>query len=125
MKDKFFFAAPVFKRLYCLVFTSALVGISSSAALAGGVTAPTAKIILIENGWYGEGLALITDGAGVSGCAGGPTQFAIDAGHPAYKDMVAMALTAFSSGSNVQMMVDQGNCIFGARTKVISLRLMK
>lgn len=115
---------PVLKRSLFLL-TMILGGLNSSTAVAALATAPVAKIIQIENGWNGEGLALITDGAGVSGCTGGPTQFAIEVGNPAYKDMVAIVLTAFSSGSNVEMMVDQSNCIFGARTKVISLRLKK
>jgi len=101
----------------------ALLGLSiasnASAVEIGG------KVNEVENGWLGEGLALQLSGSGVTGCPSPPYQFAIDKSHPAYKDMVAIALAAFASGSEVVLVVEPGVCLFGDRTKVVAIRLKR
>ena len=84
----------------------------------------TGKITYVENGWYGEGLA-IRDTVGLDGCSAPDTEFAIDAGHPGYKELVSLALSAFTSASDVQLVVEKNACIFGGRTKILSIRLIK
>lgn len=109
-----------FKKTVC-VLVLCLLPLQEVLAYA---VAPVAKIAIAENGWFGEGLAIQLDSGGVSGC-GTPLAFGIDAGHPAYKDLVAISLAALTSGSSVELVVDQGVCVFGGRTKVISIRLRK
>ncbi|WP_152971742.1 hypothetical protein [Xanthomonas arboricola] len=75
------------------------------------------KIISVENGWQGEGVAIRHSIASIKGCAADSNDFAIDKNHPSYKELVAIALAAFTSQSDVQLVVDKGVCIFGARTK--------
>jgi len=98
--------------------------LSSSAAAAADIVG-TGRITFLENGWYGEGLALHHSGPGIAGCPGGPAEFAIDKNHPAFKEMVAIALAAFSSSSDVELVVEKGACIFGDRTKVVAIRVKK
>lgn len=86
---------------------------------------PVGKITFIENGWYGEGVAFQLSGPGVPGCAAGPTHFAIDKNHAGYKEVVAIALAAYASSSNVELIVERGVCSFGDRTKVLSIRMRK
>ncbi|WP_434982782.1 hypothetical protein [Xanthomonas arboricola] len=83
------------------------------------------KIISVENGWQGEGVAILHSIASIKGCAADSNDFAIDKNHPSYKELVAIALAAFTSQSDVQLVVDKGVCIFGARTKIISIQLKK
>lgn len=97
----------------------------SAPASASITLVSLTKIRFVENGWGGEGLAIATQGSGIGGCPAGNTEFAIDAGHPSYRELVAMALLAFSSNADAELVVDSGVCIFGSRTKVISIRLIK
>ncbi|UYK66590.1 hypothetical protein NG831_21265 [Xanthomonas sacchari] len=83
------------------------------------------KIIYVENGWYGEGLALHTSNDGPSGCPGPLNNFAIDKNHPSYKELTAIALAAYTTNANVEFVVDSGSCPFGNSTKVLSIRLIK
>ncbi|MDQ1091084.1 hypothetical protein QE400_000497 [Xanthomonas sacchari] len=83
------------------------------------------KITYVENGWDGEGMAIHTSNDGPSGCSALPNDFAIDKNHPAYKELTALALAAYTSNTDVELLVDSGVCIFGNRTKVISIRLKK
>ncbi|KAB7770984.1 hypothetical protein CEK68_01835 [Xanthomonas sp. LMG 12461] len=85
----------------------------------------TGKITYVENGWYGEGMVIHTSNDGPSGCSAPLNDFAIDKDHPSYKELTAMALAAYTSNSDVELLVDSGVCIFGNRTKVISIRLKK
>jgi hypothetical protein len=83
------------------------------------------KITYIENGWYGEGVAIHSSANGPSGCSASLNDFAIDKNHAAYKELVAIALSAYNSNADVEVIVDTGDCIFGGRTKVLSIRLKK
>jgi hypothetical protein len=93
-------------------------------ALSTVAVVPVAKISVIENGWAGEGLAIHLDSGDVVGC-GYPLDFGVGVGHPAYKDIVAIALSAMASGANVELMANSGTCIFGSRTQVNSIRIKK
>lgn len=93
-------------------------------ALAVGFVA-TGKITSIENGWFGEGVVFHHSGPGISGCGTSPTQFAIDKNHPGYKEIVAIALAAYASSSNVDLVVDPGVCLFGNRTKALAINMKK
>lgn len=97
---------------------------SSTFALSAVVAVPLAKISVIENGWNGEGLAIRLDSGGISGC-GYPLDFGVEIGHPAYKDVVAIALAAMASGTYVELMANSGTCVFGSRTQVVSIRIRK
>ncbi|MDY4282974.1 hypothetical protein [Xanthomonas sp. LF06-19] len=83
------------------------------------------KITVIENGWFGEGMAIHTSNDGPSGCSAPLNDFAIDKNHPSYQELTAMALVAYTKNLDVEVLVDPGVCIFGDRTKVISIRLKK
>ena len=107
-----------------LVIILAFMPIASSMA-ALTATAPT-QITFLENGWYGEGFAIhIIPGTGVTGCPVPEYEFGIAKSHPAYKDMLGLAMMAYASGSKVQLVVDTGVCVLGNRTNVISIRLYK
>jgi len=83
------------------------------------------KIIYVENGWNGEGLVIRDSSIGPEGCWAPRDEFAIDKDHPAYKELVAMALAAYTSNADVEVILDSGVCLFGGRTKVLSIRLKK
>ncbi len=83
------------------------------------------KITYIENGWYGEGMVIHTSNDGPSGCSAALNDFAIDKNHPSYQELTAMALTAYTKNMNAGLVVDSGVCLFGGRTKVISIRLLQ
>ncbi|UYK76764.1 hypothetical protein NG825_20595 [Xanthomonas sacchari] len=83
------------------------------------------KITYVENDWNGEGLAIHSSSNGPSGCPADLNDFGITSSHPAYKELTAMALAAFTTNADVELIVDSGNCVFGNRTKVISIRLKK
>jgi hypothetical protein len=87
---------------------------------------PLGHITLVENGWFGEGLALHLDVSTPNNtCPAAANDFGIPKEHPSYKDLVAIALSAHAIGAAVQLGVDQGNCVFGGRTRVISIRSIK
>jgi len=83
------------------------------------------KITFVENGWGGEGLVINYSKNGPSGCSAALNDFGIDKNHPAYKELVAIALAAYTSNADADLIVDTGVCIFGSRTKIISIRLKK
>lgn len=83
------------------------------------------KITYVENGWGGEGVAIHTSINGPAGCTASLNDFGIEASHAAYKELVAMALAAYTSNADVEVIVDAGKCVFGGRTKVLSIRLKK
>lgn len=83
----------------------------------------TGKITMIENGWSGESVVFHHSGPGISGC-GTSNEFAIDKNHPGYKEMVTIALAAYATLSNVELVVDQGVCL-GVRTKVLAINMRK
>ncbi|WP_146096916.1 hypothetical protein [Xanthomonas arboricola] len=107
--------------LRCVVFVCTLY---CGCAFPAELTAP-GRLVFLENGWNGEGVAISHSTASVAGCATETNSFAIDKNHPAYKELVAIALSAYTSESNVELIVDKGVCGFGGRTKVISIRLKK
>jgi hypothetical protein len=106
-------------------FFAVLIVIGLTEAALAVEAVPAGKITLIENGWLGEGVAFQYSGPGIPGCAAGPTHFAIDKNHAGYKEVVAIALAAYASASNVELIVERGVCSFGDRTKVISIRMKK
>jgi hypothetical protein len=84
------------------------------------------KITFIENGWFGEGLAIHMTSS-QSGCNAPDTEYAVLSNHPAYKEIVALATSAFMASSDVEFVVEPSpdDCVFGSRTKIISIRLLK
>ena len=96
----------------------------SSIGLAAEFTG-FGKINYLENGWYGEGVAIHHSTAVITGCTANSNDFAIDKNHPAYKELIAIALAAYTSESEVELIVDKGVCGFGGRTKILSIRLKK
>ncbi|TBV73264.1 hypothetical protein [Pseudoxanthomonas winnipegensis] len=94
-----------------------------SIALADVLTTGYGKITRIETGWYGEGIALHHSGNAIGGCSADPHEFGIEVNNSLFKELTALATTAFSTGSDVDLVVQSGDCIFGGRTKVISIRL--
>jgi hypothetical protein len=85
-------------------------------------TVGPANITFIENGWSGEGFAIHLS-QGISGCGAPPTEFGIPATHGAYKELVALLMSAYFTEKPVEVVVDTGNCTLGARTSIISIRL--
>lgn len=82
-------------------------------------------VTYIENGWSGEGFAVhMTAAAAMTGCPAASTEFGIDATHPAYKILVALMMTAYTQQSPVQLVVNQGHCILGQRTEIVSIRMV-
>ena len=97
----------------------------SQKTRAATVVVPMGQITYVENGWYGEGMAIHTSNDGPSGCSAGPNQFAIDRNHPAYQELTAMALMAYMKNIEIGLVADSGTCILNGRTKIISIRLQK
>jgi hypothetical protein len=96
-------------------------GDATAQALA---TAGPGRITYVENGWYGEGMAIVLE-ASLSGCPAPANQFAVIAGHPSYKEITAMVIAAYLAGTPVQLVVEQGQCVFGNRTKIVSVRMIR
>ncbi|MBB3815130.1 hypothetical protein FHY13_003511 [Xanthomonas arboricola] len=105
---------------YLLALTTLLPG----AALAGEATG-YGKITYVENGWYGEGIALHHSTALITDCTAGPNDFVIDRNHAAYQELLAMALTAYTRDLDVQLIVEKKDCRFGGRTKILAMRFAK
>lgn len=100
----------------------AICATSSNAAVYG---VATTNIVSLENAWEGEGLAIhVSPGTGVAGC-GNINEFAVSVTHKSYKDIVAMAIAAQISNAKIQLIVDTNNCLFGNRTRIVSLKVVK
>lgn len=108
-----------------IVSICALTLLLSTNAWSGIATTGTGYVIFAENGWSGEGFAVhLTDAAAIGGCASGATEFGLDANHPAYKILVALMITAYAQQTPVQLVVDQGSCVLGNRTRIVSIRMV-
>jgi hypothetical protein len=94
----------------------------STLTYAQTVVGPT-TIVQMANGWNGEQMAIIV-ASGTSSCPAGPNEYSVRKTHPAYNDIVAMALTAFASGASVVVRPD-GTCIDNNRAAILELRLVK
>ncbi len=113
------------KLVLSKLVTAAVVALFSTAAWSGYVSTGTGNLTFIENGWFGEGFAIhMTSTAAVTGCGAPATEFGIAADHPAYKYLVSLMMMAYSQQLPVQLVVDQGVCTLGARTKIVAIRLM-
>lgn len=88
------------------------------------VNTSVGKISLVEVGWNGEGINILHSGA-ITGCNSNPQEFALSKDHAGYKELVSLILAAHASSANVQLVVDKGNCLFGNRTKIVTVRLLK
>lgn len=89
-------------------------------------------ITYVENGWHGEGLAvgipLSTVNPGFAGCTAiSPElgQFFIPKTHPAYKELTAIALTAYTASTRVWIVAHDNQCQLGGRVKLFSIRLIR
>src|SRR5262245_7085421 len=88
----------------------------STLTYAQSVVGPT-TIVQMGNGWAGEQMAIIV-ASGNSTCPAGPNEYSVRKTHPAYNDIVAMALTAFASGASVIVRPD-GTCIDNNRAAIL------
>lgn len=86
-------------------------------------TVPMTKISYLENGWSGNGLAIHVSGAGIDGCPAANNKFALSDDHPGYDTILALALSAQAQDADIELIVDKGNCLFGDRTRILSIRL--
>ncbi len=86
-------------------------------------TVSMTKISYIENAWAGNGLAIYVFGTGIDGCPAANNQFALSSDHPGYDTILALALSAQAQDADIELVVDKGNCLFGDRTKILSIRL--
>lgn len=96
----------------------------ASVACAEVILTPVGKISMVEVGWNGEGLNILYSGA-ITGCNPNPQEFAISKDHAGYRELVSLVLAAHASSAEVQLVVDKGNCLFGNRTKIVTVRLLK
>src|SRR5512132_260297 len=83
----------------------------------------TSRITYVENGWFGEGLAVHLSAplTYATQCAAAANDFAVAASHPMFKEISAMIMLAYASGAPVQLMVDPASCIFGNRTSIVAV----
>lgn len=88
------------------------------------ITTEPGKISSVEIGWNGEGINILHS-AQVTGCNSNTQEFAISKDHTGYKELVSAVLAAHTASTNVQLIVDRGNCLFGNRTKIVTVRLLK
>lgn len=94
----------------------------SQTTSAGYAAVGPGSLTFIENGWFGEGFAVHMS-AGIAGCPAPNTEFGLSATHPAYKELVALLMSAYFTEKQVEFVVDQGVCTLGNRTSIISIRL--
>lgn len=111
-------AAKIMASLFAICGFGVCYAVQAADLVAGRIT-------YIENGWYGEGVAIHSSTNGPSGCSASLNDFAIDKNHASYRELVAIALSAYNSNADVDVIVDTGACTFGGRTKVLSIRLRK
>lgn len=97
----------------------------STPAWSGIISTGTGTLTFIENGWFGEGFAIHMSGATTTGCGAPTNEYGIASDHPAFKYLVSLMMMAYSQQLPVQLVVDQGVCTLGARTKVIAVRLVQ
>lgn len=115
--DMVFFKRFALTALIALVF--------STKAFGGYVASGVGTVTFAENGWFGEGFAVyLSSGAAVTGCPAASTEFWLDAAHPGYKVLIPLLLTAYAQQTPVQLVVNQGDCGAGNRTKITSIRLL-
>jgi hypothetical protein len=93
------------------------------AQAAGTDWIPATTIMQVSNGWDGEQFVVIVAN-GSSMCPGGTNEYTISINHKAYKDMVALALTAFATGATVLIRPD-GACLDNNRATILELRLAR
>ena len=109
---------------FVLLFATRARAACCTAAPSDGTTS---MVAYVENGWFGEGLAihLSTPLAFATQCSAPNYDFALPATHPGYKEVAAMIFLAYASGVPVQLMVDPASCLFGGRTAIAAVRLFK
>jgi hypothetical protein len=101
-----------------------LIAFFPSVAQAQYAATASGQITFIENGWGGEGFAIhMENSVQTPGCPAPAYEYGVDASHQAYKILVALMITAYTQKLPVQMVVQPGTCVLGARTKIISIRL--
>jgi hypothetical protein len=110
----------LFRRLSAVTL---LLCAHASAMAAATDWIPATTIMQVSNGWTGEQFVVIL-ASGVSTCPGGANEYTISTDHKAYKDMVAMALTAFATGATVLIRPD-GTCLGNNRAAILELRLVR
>lgn len=78
----------------------------------------------IENGWFGEGVAFQFSKP-LDGCPSEDNYYAVSKDHIGYREVVSILLAAYTTSSKVDLAVEKGVCLFGGRTKVLSVKLLK
>lgn len=112
------------KKLIRILTILAAMLFFSTQGLTAVVATSTGVITYIENGWAGEGFAIrMTNTVTTSGCSAPAHEYGISATHPAYNILVAMMMSAYSKQTPIQLVVDQGVCVLGQRTKILSIRV--
>lgn len=86
-------------------------------------TVTKGKITYIENGWFGEGVAL-KHSTPTTGCQANDHEYAISADHPSYQQITSLLIAAFTAKLDVELVVLPSDCLFGKRTRVLSIRLI-
>ncbi|KCZ52812.1 hypothetical protein HY29_17885 [Hyphomonas beringensis] len=114
-------------KIFLGVFIPALVWCAVTPAGVAEVFSAPAKIVWVENGWFEEGLAFkVEPQSGVAGCPTSDDEFSLEASREDFYLISSMILTAFSTGANVIVTIhDTGDCAFGGRNKVESVKLVK
>ncbi len=98
------------------------IGVLLVSGLAGSQSfIPPTTIVQVANGWVGEQFVIVV-AAGSSTCPAGPNEYTIPSTSAAYKDVVAIAIAAFSTGSSVLIRPD-GTCFQNNRAVLLELRL--
>jgi hypothetical protein len=109
-------------KILHLVSVAVLSSIVGTAGAVEPLVGPY-TIVQIANGWTGEQLAIIVSG-GASPCPLGPNEYAISSTHPAYKELVSMAMLAFAADIRVLIRLD-GTCVANQRGSILELRPVK
>lgn len=108
-----YFIKIIILLLFCSISTF------SAAEFVGG-----GYVQSIENGWYGEGVAFQFSKP-LDGCPSEDNYYAVSKDHIGYKEVVSLILTAYATSSKVDLSVEKGVCLFGGRTKVLAVKLVK
>lgn len=114
-------------------FLSATRGVLAGACVASVIcAAPPAlaapsntidtTIAQLENGWFGEGMAVILNNVNVSGCGPG-NEFGVKASHPNFAQISSLLIAAKLSARTVQIVYEPTSCVFGNRKELLSVRL--
>lgn len=101
-------------------FAAFSAGSAQAAILASSDSVPR----MVENGWYGDGLAITLVNSVPTGCVL-VNEFWLEATHPGYKNISKMVIGASLASRKIRVVFDNAAaCVSTGRASVVSVQLL-